>query len=293
MIQEINGQTGLYGIIGNPVRHTLSPAMHNAAFAELGLNNIYLPFPVLDLEAGISGLKALGVKGVSVTIPYKEAVIPLLDSIENVAQQIGAVNTIEIKEVDGQKFVYGSNTDWLGANRALAEKIDLQGTQVVLLGAGGSARAIGFGLQQRGAAVILCSRTAARGQALATDLGCRWCSLDEVGSLHGDVLINATSVGMQPAMASSPVPATILSRYQVVMDIVYAPLTTRLLREAAAAGCQVINGLEMLLYQGAAQFELWTGKPAPVALMRHQLYQATGNSLTAPQTINVNAKGNR
>ena len=94
-------------------------------------------------------------------------------------------------------------------------------------------------------------------------------------------------------MASSPVPATILSRYQVVMDIVYAPLTTRLLREAAAAGCQVINGLEMLLYQGAAQFELWTGKPAPVALMRHQLYQATGNSLTAPQTINVNAKGNR
>jgi len=293
MRQIINGQTGLYGIIGNPVRHTLSPAMHNAAFAELGLNNIYLPFPVLDLEAGIAGLKALGVKGVSVTIPYKEAVIPLLDSIENVAQQIGAVNTIEIKEVDGRKFVYGSNTDWLGANRALAEKIDLQGTQVVLLGAGGSARAIGFGLQQRGAAVVLCSRTAARGQDLATDLGCRWCSLDEVGSLHGDVLINATSVGMQPAMEFSPVPATILSRFQVVMDIVYAPLTTRLLREAAAAGCQVINGLEMLLYQGAAQFELWTGKPAPVALMRHQLYQATGNSLTAPQIVSVHAKGNR
>lgn len=294
MRQTINGQTGLYGIIGNPVRHTLSPAMHNAAFAELGLNNIYLPFPVLDLEAGISGLKALGVKGVSVTIPYKEAVISLLDSIENVAQQIGAVNTIEIKEVDGQKFVYGSNTDWLGANRALADKVDLQGAQVVLLGAGGSARAIGFGLQQRGAAVILCSRTVARGQALATDLGCRWCSLDEVGSLHGDVLINATSVGMQPAIDCSPVPATILSRYQVVMDIVYAPLTTRLLRDAAAAGCQVINGLEMLLYQGAAQFELWTGKPAPVALMRQKLYEATGNSLTAPLDLKCECqKGNR
>ena len=279
MVMIINGRTALYGIIGNPVSHSLSPAMHNSAFADLGENSVYLPFPVLDLQAGLQGLKALGVQGVSVTIPYKEAVIPLLDEIDSVARQIGAVNTIEIKDVGGKKHLCGSNTDWLGANRALAEKVSLRGALVVLLGAGGSARAIGFGLLQQGAQVVLCSRTESRGRALARDLGCLWCPLAGVDTLHGDVLINATSVGMQPESEFSPVPATILSRFQVVMDIVYAPLATRLLREAEVAGCQVINGLEMLLYQGVAQFELWTGKPAPVELMRQKLYQATGNVL--------------
>ncbi|MBU0665141.1 MAG: shikimate dehydrogenase [Proteobacteria bacterium] len=276
----INGRTALYGIIGNPVSHSLSPAMHNAAFAELGENSVYLPFPLLDLEAGIVGLKAIGVKGVSVTIPYKEAVIPLLDEIEDVARQIGAVNTLVIKDVDGKKRLCGSNTDWLGANRALSEKVSLRGAQVVLLGAGGSARAIGFGLQKEGAQVVLCSRTESRGLVLAADLGCLWHPLDDAESLHGDILVNATSVGMQPEIQLSPVSKAILSRFQVVMDIVYAPLVTRLLSEARAAGCQVINGLEMLLYQGVAQFELWTGKTAPVELMRQKLYQATGNTLT-------------
>jgi len=275
----INGKTALYGIIGNPVSHSLSPVMHNAAFAELGENSVYLPFPVLDLEAGMQGLKAIGVKGVSVTIPYKEAVIPLLDAIEDVARQIGAVNTVVIKDVGGKKHLCGSNTDWLGACRALAEKVRLRGARVVLLGAGGSARAIGFGLLQQGAQVVLSNRTESRGRALAADLGCLWCPLADADTLHGDVLINATSVGMQPESDVSPVPAAILSRFQVVMDIVYAPLATRLLMEANAAGCQVINGLEMLLYQGVAQFELWTGKPAPVELMRQKLYQATGNVL--------------
>ena len=282
MTMRINGRTALYGIIGNPVSHSLSPAMHNAAFAELGENSVYLPFPVLDLEAGIIGLKAIGVKGVSVTIPYKEAVIPLLDEIEDVARQIGAVNTLEIKDVDGKKRLCGSNTDWVGANRALAEKVQLPGASVVLLGAGGSARAIGFGLQKEGAQVVLCSRTESRGRALAAELGCLWHPLDDADTLRGDVLVNATSVGMQPEINVSPVPREILSRFQVVMDIVYAPLATRLLMEAQAAGCRVINGLEMLLYQGVAQFELWTGRSAPVELMRQKLYQATGNTLSEP-----------
>ncbi|MFH2122877.1 MAG: shikimate dehydrogenase [Pseudomonadota bacterium] len=282
MAISINGQTTLYGIIGNPVSHSLSPSMHNAAFAEMGENSVYLPFPLQDLEVGIQGLKALGIKGVSVTIPYKEAIIPLLDEIEDVARKIGAVNTLVIRDVDGKKRLYGSNTDWLGANRALSEKISLRGAQVVLLGAGGSARAIGFGVQQQGAKLVLCSRTESRGRALARDLGCPWHSLDDAGSLHGDILVNATSVGMQPEHKVSPVASTILSRFQVVMDIVYAPLSTRLLRESKAAGCQVINGLEMLLYQGVAQFELWTGKTAPVELMRQKLYQVTGNALITP-----------
>lgn len=275
----INGQTALYGILGNPVSHSLSPAMHNAAFAELGENRVYLPFPVLDLEAGIQGLKALGVQGVSVTIPYKEAVLPLLDEIDAVARQIGAVNTIEIKDIGGTKHLCGSNTDWVGANRALAEKVSLPEASVVILGAGGSARAIGFGLRQEGAQLILCSRTESRGRALAAELDCLWHPLQDAATLHGDVLVNATSVGMQPESDVSPVPAALLSRFQVVMDIVYAPLATKLLLEAKAAGCQVINGLEMLLYQGVAQFELWTGRPAPVEVMRQQLYQATGNTL--------------
>jgi len=275
----INGKTALYGIIGNPVSHSLSPIMHNAAFAELGENSVYLPFPVTDIKAGMEGIKALGVQGVSVTIPHKETVIPLLDAIEDIARRVGAVNTIVVKESGGKKQLCGSNTDWLGATRALAEKIQLSGSNVVLLGAGGSARAIGFGLRQLAAQVVLCSRTESRGRALATDLGCQWHSLQDAATLTGDVLVNATSVGMQPAHDVSPVPHEILSRFQVVMDIVYAPLETRLLREAKEAGCQVINGLEMLLYQGVAQFELWTGKPAPVELMRRKLYLATGNSV--------------
>ncbi len=275
----INGQTTLYGIIGNPVRHSLSPIMHNAAFAELDENSVYLPFPVEndDLAAALHGLKALGIKGVSVTVPYKEKVISLLDKVEAVAMQIGAVNTIVIKELNGRKHLHGSNTDWLGANRALAEKVVLAGSEVVLLGAGGSARAIGFGLRHEGARLTLCSRTESRGRPLAAELGCPWHSLEDAQGVRGSVLVNATTVGMQPETQLSPVPASILPRFQTVMDIVYAPLGTRLLKDAKTAGCQTINGLEMLLYQGVAQFELWTGKPAPVERMRQQLYRATGN----------------
>jgi shikimate dehydrogenase len=277
---NINGQTALYGIIGNPVRHSLSPAMHNAAFAELGENSVYLPFPVLDLKEGVQGLKGLGVRGASVTIPYKEAIIPLVDEIDDLARQIGAVNTLVIKDVEGCKLLCGSNSDWLGANRALSAKVCLAGARVVILGAGGSARAIGFGLRQAGAQVVICSRTESRGLALAADLGCPWHSLGDAANLRAEVLINATSVGMQPESGVSPVTDAVLAHFQLVMDIVYAPLETVLLKEARAAGCQVINGLEMLLYQGVAQFELWTGKTAPVVLMRQALYQATGNVMS-------------
>lgn len=273
----INGSTVLYGIIGNPVSHTLSPVMQNAAFAESGENCVYLPFPVEDLPAAVGGIKALGIRGVSVTIPHKETILPLLDEVEEVARRIGAVNTVEVLERDGRRILRGSNTDWVGANRALLNKMALDGAQVVLIGGGGSARAIGFGLRQLGAQVLLCSRNERTGLRLAADLGCEWQALDNSERLHGDVLINATPVGMYPDVQGCPVPAGILSRFQVVMDIVYAPLATRLLVEAESAGCQVINGLEMLLYQGVAQFELWTGKKAPVELMREQLLRATGN----------------
>ena len=268
----INGKTVLYGIIGNPVAHSLSPAMHNAAFTATDINGVYLPFPAPDIVAAVTGIRGLGVQGLSVTIPHKEDVIPLLNRVDPVAQKIGAVNTILNK--DG--ILTGLNTDWLGATRALEEEIDLAGTKAVILGAGGSARAIGFGLLERGTKFALCSRTESRGRALAAELGCPWISLGDAGKLSGDILINATSVGMEPHIEKTPVPEQIVSRFQVVMDIVYAPMKTRLLQEAEAKGCRIINGLEMLLYQGVAQFELWTGKSAPVVVMRKALKEALG-----------------
>lgn len=264
---NFDGTTEVYGIIGNPVTHSLSPAMHNAAFRELGLNKVYVPFPVRDLAVAIPGLQAVGVKGLSVTIPHKQTVLPFLAGVDPVAAKIGAVNTL----VAGESGFTGYNTDWLGANAALRQAMELSGKRVLLLGAGGSARAIGFGLLEAGATVLLASRTAEKGRALAASLGCAWFPLAELGSVSADALVNATSVGMAPGIENSPVAAALLTNFSVVMDIVYAPLTTRLLREAKEAGCQVVDGLAMLLHQGVAQFELWTGRPAPVEVMRQSL----------------------
>lgn len=268
MAIAIDGKTKLYGIIGNPVSHSLSPAMHNAAFAALGENRVYLPFPVQDVEGALTGLKALDIQGVSVTIPHKQAVIPFLDRIDHVAAKIGAVNTITVSEERGRKLLCGSNTDWLGANRALAVKMELRGARIVLLGAGGSARAIGFGFKEAGAEVVFCNRTEAKGRKLADEIGCSWYPLNELPELEGSALVNATSVGMAPRDDMSLVPADALKNYQVVMDIVYAPLRTKLLKEAKASSCRTVSGLEMLLFQGVAQFELWTGLKAPVEVMR-------------------------
>jgi shikimate dehydrogenase len=269
----INGATEPFGIIGNPVHHSLSPAMHNAAFAALGMNCVYIPLLTSDLHKGVEGVKALGFRGVSVTIPHKEEVVQFVDVLDPVAARIGAVNTLVIgnHEDDADRAVYGYNTDWVGANRALQEKIELKGSRVLLLGAGGSARAIGYGLLEAGAGIVLSNRTVAKGQDLAKQLGCDFCPLDQMGGIQADVLVNTTSVGMTPAEDRTPVDSRLLNNFSVVMDIVYAPLTTRLLREAAIAGCEVIDGLSMLLYQGVAQFELWTGREAPVEIMREVL----------------------
>lgn len=270
----INGSTRVYGIIGNPVHHSLSPVMHNVAFAALGENCVYLPFKVEDVGAALQGLRGLGIEGVSVTIPHKERVIDHLDRIDPVAAKIGAVNTIRSEIVNEQALLCGYNTDWLGAVHPLANFLDLQGEKAVILGAGGSARAIGFGLLEAGSSITLCSRTEARGRALAEVLQCPWWPLEEVEELEGRILINATSVGMSPDQEQSPVAATVAASYEVVMDIVYSPLKTKLLGDAEDGGCHTINGLEMLLHQGVAQFELWTNRKAPVEDMRRALLHA-------------------
>ncbi len=275
---ELDGKTEVYGIIGNPVGHSMSPLMHNAAFSAMGANRVYVPFQVEDVGEAVRGLRALNIKGVSVTIPHKEAIIPFLDIVDPVALRIGAVNTVKVIGDGRKRQLIGSNSDWLGANRALAGHTELSGKTVLVLGAGGSARAIAFGLQEAGAEVILCSRTAARGRRLASDLGCSWFPLAEVERLPGTILINATSVGMSPETGESLVGQRSLAKFAVVMDIVYSPLETRLLQEAKAVGCHVVSGLEMLLYQGVAQLELWTGEAAPIEVMRKRLLQAAGGS---------------
>jgi shikimate dehydrogenase len=266
----IDGGTELFGIIGKPVRHSLSPVMHNAAFASLGMNRIYVPMEVSDVRQAMNGLRSLGFCGASVTVPHKETVIPMLDLIDPVAGQIGAVNTLRLqRDSAGKVLVQGFNTDWQGSNAALtAAQIDLQQSRVVVAGAGGAAKAVAFGVKQAGAEVVITNRTAASGKKLAAWLGCEFVALDDLAWVQADVLVNTTSVGMEPDTDGIIVQPALLPKFVVVMDIVYAPLETRLLREAKAAGCRTVDGLAMLLHQGAEQFRIWTGVAAPVLLMR-------------------------
>ncbi|CAK8718920.1 MAG: shikimate dehydrogenase [Candidatus Electronema aureum] len=268
----VDGSTELFGIIGNPVRHSLSPVMHNAAFTLMGMNRLYVPMEAADIGQAMSGLRALGFKGVSITVPHKEAVIPFLDEIDPVAEKIGAVNTLLLRKEGQRTVVRGFNTDWIGANAALAAaKINLQKSRILVAGAGGAAKAVGFGLVQAGAEVVITNRTTESGKELATWLGCEFVSSEDIAWVSADVFINTTSVGMKPDLNGIVVPSSILPQFSAVMDIVYAPLETRLLREAKAAGCRTIDGLAMLLYQGAEQFRIWTGLTAPELIMRTAL----------------------
>ena len=275
---EINAHTQFCGVIGNPVEHSLSPAIHNAAFQKLGLNFVYLAFRVDAIGDAIKGLKALGgFRGASVTIPHKVSVVPFLDDIESTAKQIGAVNTI--LAVDGK--LMGYNTDATGAFRALREGgAPLKNESVVMLGSGGAARAIAFALAAESgiSSLNLLGIEENERKALAEDLRTKTSMkvvdayLDEttlkVVLPHARVLIHCTPIGMAPKVGKSCVPAMLLHRGLTVMDIVYNPRDTQLLKDADAAGCRTIRGLEMFLHQAAAQFELWTNKPAPIDVMR-------------------------
>ena len=273
----IDGETRLYGIIGNPVRHTLSPVIHNRAFKRMGLNAVYLAFEVCRLESTVEGIRGLGIQGVSVTIPFKMDVIPYLDEIDTMAARIKAVNTVTNK---GGRLI-GHNTDWKGALAALEAKVDLSGKRVYLFGAGGAARAVAFGLKESGARITVFNRSAERARELANELGCLHQPLSSIGEASGldaDLLINATSAGMHPNDGESPVPKRILKKGMAVMDLVYSPLRTRLLREAEQQGCQTIDGLEMLAHQGAAQLEIWTGKRPDVREIKEDLRKALGRN---------------
>ena len=274
----IDAETQLYGVIGNPVRHSLSPIIHNGAFQRMGLNAAYLAFEVKNLEEAVRGIRGLGIRGVSVTIPFKTQIIPFLDQLEEVAGKIQAVNTIR---QEGGKLI-GYNTDWSGALGALEEKVDLTGKKVFLLGAGGAARAIAFGLKERGCRVFIGSRSPEKAAALAEELGVVHRPLPIAGRLDADVLVNATSAGMSPNDEESPVPKEVLDKEMTVMDIVYKPLRTKLLREAEERGCRTIDGLEMLAPQGAAQVEIWTGRKPEIGEIKEDLRRELSKSAISP-----------
>jgi shikimate dehydrogenase len=271
----IDAETELYGVIGNPVHHSLSPVIHNGAFRRLGWNAVYLAFEVKNLEEALRGIRGMGVRGVSVTIPFKTEVVRFLDRVEGVAKKIGAVNTI----VNRGGRLIGYNTDCDGALEALEQKMKLRGKRVVLLGAGGAARAIGFGLKERDLPLIVVNRSTERGQALCTELGCDYLPMSSLvrmkaGELEADVIINATSLGMYPRDGKTPFPKELLKKGMIVMDIVYEPLQTRLLREAKEKGCATVDGLEMLIRQGMAQFEIWTGGRPDIGQIKKDLHRA-------------------
>jgi len=278
---EINAHTQLCCVIGNPVEHSLSPAIHNAAFQKLGLNFVYLAFQVEAIGDAVKGLRALGnFRGASVTIPHKVAAVPFLDMVEPTARHIGAINTI----VATGGALTGYNTDATGALRALREgAVALKGRHVIMLGSGGAARAIAFALGTEAGidrltilGIDVRERIAlARDLQSNTEMTVQELPLDE-GALRTvlpdtHVLIHCTPMGMWPNVHETSVPATLLHPGLTVMDIVYNPRDTKLLKDAKAAGCRTIPGLEMFFHQAAAQFELWTNQAAPADVMRSVL----------------------
>lgn len=279
--------TEICGIIGDPIGHSMSPIMHNAAFKKMGLDFIYLPFRVKSKRLGkaIAGMRALNIRGLNVTIPHKVAVIPFLDSLDPLAEKIGAVNTI----VNTGGILKGCNTDAAGFMQALLEKGgDPAGKNAVVIGAGGASRAVSFILAERVAQLTILNRQLELtwAEELANRLNkvfkkeAKALELTEQNLANllptTDILINATSVGMSPNVDDSPVPEKLFKPNLTVFDLVYNPVETRLLREAKQAGAKTISGVDMLVCQGAISFEYWTDVKAPVELMKEEVIKALG-----------------
>jgi len=263
---KINPDTLVFGIIGYPLSHSLSPIMHNKAFEYKGINAIYLYFPCKKIEGVVSGMKSLSIKGLSVTIPHKEKICEYLDEIEPIAEKIKAVNTL----VNKGDLIVGYNTDAYGAIRALKDKTkELKEKKALIIGAGGAARAIAFALKEEKAYIIIANRTKHRGETLAKEIDAEFLPFSDIKKSEPDIIIQTTPVGMYPEVDKVPVfSEEIFRKRPLVMDIVYNPLETKFLKMAKKKGCEVIPGVEMFVYQGARQFEIWTGAEAPIQFMK-------------------------
>ena len=280
---KIKGSTNVVGLIGHPVEHSFSPPMHNAAFEELDLDYAYVAFDVNpdDLKAAIQGAQSLNIRGFNVTIPHKVNVMEYLDELDEVAELIGAVNTIDFKSLKGY------NTDGIGAVRAIEEVSSIKNKNVVIAGAGGASRAISFYIAKYGAeAITILNRNESKAQRLASDVSnsnlIDSVNSDSIGKIadyvnDADILIDTTPLGMHPHVDDEPiVRAEEMHDDLVVFDAVYNPNETVLLKEAVKAGAKPVYGIKMLLYQGAESFRIWTGRDAPIDVMEHALNQFLG-----------------
>ena len=275
---KIKGSTNIVGLIGHPVEHSFSPPMHNAAFDALNMDYAYVAFDVNpnDLKSAIEGAESLNIKGFNVTIPHKVDVMQYLDDLDEVARLIGAVNTIDFKNLKGY------NTDGIGAVKAIEEVTSIKNKNVVVAGAGGASRAISFYIAKYGAeSLTILNRNQAKAESLASDVSdsgligeVAYDSINAIGNyMEGaDVLIDTTPLGMHPNISDEPiVKADMMDEDLVVFDAVYNPNETVLIKEAIKANAKPVYGIKMLLYQGAESFKIWTGKTAPVDVMEKAL----------------------
>jgi 3-dehydroquinate dehydratase / shikimate dehydrogenase len=283
---QIDASTAVYGVIADPIGHSLSPQVHNAAFRHAGVNAVYLPFrvPAETLDQFLGQTDAWGIRGLSVTIPHKEAVLRKLAKFDPAVKGIGAANTIVFEKTPEGSQMIGYNTDYRAAldslDRAMQppeyDRGQVEGKTVLVLGAGGAARAIVYGLKRRGANVIVAGRTSARAEQLATQMQCRAVDWSARHSVSPDVLINCTPVGMHPNLDESPFEKHHLRPAMVVFDTVYNPENTLLVKDARSQSCTVVTGVEMFVRQASLQFTLFSGKDSPWELMRDVLKRAIG-----------------
>ncbi|HXN19240.1 MAG TPA: shikimate dehydrogenase [Candidatus Binatus sp.] len=269
-VDQISGKTRVYGVIGNPIVHSLSPQLQNAGFQAHKMDAVYFPFLVHDLRDFLGAVKPLGIRGFSVTLPHKQKILRYLDSCDPLAAAIGAVNTVVVNAAGN---LCGYNTDYVGVLRALQERLTLSQSRVLILGAGGAARAVAFALAQSGTSVCICARRPKEAKKLAQAVSGQEVPRSELKSEFFDAIINATPVGMYRKTENSPLAAHELN-CRLVFDLIYRPVKTKLLQLASRRGIETVSGLEMFLAQGTAQWEIWTSQRAPAAAMRKAVLQA-------------------
>ena len=269
---KLSAKTKICLIIGDPLEHSLSPVMHNAGYEALGIEDQFVflgtKVKVEDIGIVVNAMRKMGIHGLTCTIPHKTEVMKFLDEIDERALKIGAVNTV----LNRNGRLIGFNTDWLGAVIPLEKITNLQRKKVLVLGAGGAARAVLFGLLKKGAIITIFNRTQEKAVKLAKEFQCQTTDLKRESDIKDfDIIINTTSVGMKPLDNKTPIPTKFINKNQIIFDIVYVPHETKLLKEAKKRGAKIIHGIEMLLHQGTAQFEIYTGKKAPEEIMRRAI----------------------
>ncbi|MGB9434524.1 MAG: shikimate dehydrogenase [Candidatus Acidiferrum sp.] len=267
---ELTQKTRVYGVIGNPVGQSLSPLLHNTGYVAARKDAVFLPFLVEELGDFVKVMREFGVAGFSVTLPYKQKIFNYLEECEPLAEEIGAVNTVTVRR---DRKLAGSNTDYVGVLRALEGKLKLKDSRIVIYGAGGAARAAAFAVAKAGAEVLVCARREKAAKQLARAVNGGVLKRAVLRKEKFDALFNTTPVGMHPHPESSPLEAAELN-CGLVMDLIYRPMQTKLLRMAAARGIGTVSGVEMFLAQGIAQWELWMGSRAPETAMRGAILKA-------------------